>query len=581
MSFCATNLEKISKALLEFLMRSGIQRLLCVASVKEDGRSVIIEVLADQGLQVISRTDKKWLHLTLSREEAALVLSRRAIEMRVTLLAEMCAYIEGKQAGFIHALTALNRFKGNGNRNVGKLELRFHVFGVYQADGRDASTMSHADMASLVREGSGLIRVVECLRFAVQLTEDKRGLHFLTEDGSSTVAVSLKALADHLLGLADATGQEGWVFSAPPEVFRHKALVMDSHGKWRNHAIKVKRAYPSFPSDEAECNRMVLLAVAVHTKSRTKKIPIKYEIFLYGINSEGFLVKVGEATTHKVVPNMMPKSGNAFSYDEGDSRHKARLNKLERPAKDLMLSMQKNNYQFIQIACSCTNILPNYEVTGMKNQVAKVPITSDTLSNVHKIANENPHFKAIQQAHYAIKKYKERDPVVGHKRPRKKQSSDEEEEEDYTTPPRSPQASGGSLPAPVQAVPAYNPPLAEPVQAVPAYNPPLAEPVQAAPAYNPPLVKPNWYHPGVYIDGPSKPSEEELEVIHRKLAGARYRPAEWGQDRVTIGVFSTACKNLCNKRGIGPAADFVKHHPDATIMTLEELEALLDAKDPK
>ena len=592
-----SQLDQAMRAMLPYLHAQG-GRAFCHAGRKKDGFSVTVECAADGSCVVKSRTPFGTERLALNKDEARRFVTALAVEMQVQLKCELVGYIDGEEVGYTGVLSVLKLFK-QGDPG-GRTQLRLHVFGVHSAGGRPADLVPPEDLANLLHsflvEGNGFAAPIECEKYLMELHTDKghTEIAFRSEDGGTTYAHNPAQFAQFLLDKASCDGAEGYVLSLPAEAFRLRPVEIDSFGTGRfSHLVKIKQENP--------INILVCRVLEYKiSRSSNKKFLAGSHIYLYGRSSDERLSFVGTATGHKRLEAMLPTDKFAFKFCGKDQ--KRGLYSLERTVL-LRLAQEKSA---IQINTLCNAFSPNKyaHVEGLKYYMMRMPdLDFNILTNTVEVAIQNDHFLAIRAAHEKLAVYTGRRAALsseseddGAQSPARGSPASPAGTTQGGSPPDSPAGTtqGGSPPdSPAGTTQGGSPPDSPtqsfngmpsqsmllsplPSAATLVAAPSVAQSSQPSLVYRQLTTRLSPSEKLVYVDALAVPPEDMPSLLAKI-------PAGWGlmtdTDRPTdvqqvVGVFSRSFIN--RQRSPGNCFFFLQNHPNATLVTADEIEGALN-----
>lgn len=389
------------EAMLKEMLENGASWARFHGEIKYDGHSVTIAVLPDGRYLVQNRTSKERGEIE-ARPNAGPCFTPLAREMQVKFMAEKCALVDGKEAGFLEVPAAEKLFVENGMRNKPPCRFMYRIFGVVsispgglERTGEDLTlTQTRRLLDRLVVPGNGLFEPAELVAFRACLhTQDT--LRFERQLGPAawrTVALSAPEFREYMLAEADRLECEGFVLKkgrGAPAASLVKANT-DSYGIFRDpSAVKLKR---EFDIHVVAC--LVVNGLEDRIKQRMVWLYARQE--LWSVYADGPLACerlsfAGDATDHAVIAPLLKGVECAFFYTTEGA--KAALRDLD------PLLLQTEPDRFVQLRVTCTNFSKtHYTPIGVKNNARREALDFSLLTDTKALALSHAHFRSTKIA---------------------------------------------------------------------------------------------------------------------------------------------------------------------------------------
>jgi hypothetical protein len=350
-----------------------------IRAVKADGHSILIYCTPGTTVCLVVHRTKKG-GVVFKQLELKDYLTSAAFELSAIFKAELVAYYDGVEMGFLEVEPMVKLFEQNMRCNMSGFRLEIRIFGVHsikvpgemtERSGLELHGSKYSQvMQALVRKtADGFVNVIEGVTFRVCLNTDGE-LHFYRE--GKKVATSAQEFFDLCMEEADKSGIEGFVLVSG--LLRESKL--DTYKILRlGDSVKVKREFKV---------NLVACRVEEAWSDRT-------EVWLFGRDQTGRLKFVGKTDNERIASYL---EGRTCAFEINDPKTKKSLYSQ----KPTVLTDMPRCFQGLEL--ECTNFSKtHFNVIGVKNKMRKVDYPRfEWLSNTKDVAMASPHFNQTKKA---------------------------------------------------------------------------------------------------------------------------------------------------------------------------------------
>ena len=349
-----------------------------IRAVKADGHSILIYCTPGATVCLVVHRTKKG-GVVFKELELKDYLTSAAFELSAIFKAELVAYYDGVEMGFLEVEPMVKLFEQNMRCNTSGFRLEIRIFGVHsikvpgemaERSGLELHGPKYSQvMDALVRKTEdGFVTVIEGVNFRVSLGTDGQ-LHFYRE--GKKVATSAQEFFDLCMQEADKSGIEGFVLVSG--LLRESKL--DTYEILRlGDSVKVKREFKV---------NLVACRVEEAWSDRT-------EVWLFGRDKTG-LKFVGKTDNERIASYL---EGRTCAFEINDPKTKKSLYSQ----KPTVLTDMPRCFQGLEL--ECTNFSKtHFNVIGLKYKMRKVDYPRfEWLSNTKEVAMASPHFVQTKMA---------------------------------------------------------------------------------------------------------------------------------------------------------------------------------------